>query len=626
VSISFSGAFNPATLTVPGLYVNVQPPQVSAIPPATFGRIGIVGVASWGPVDQATLLGTSQPTGLFGPLTNREYDLVTASMIVLNAQTAAGLGPNQVLVRVTDGTDVAASARLGNATFTSETATVGGSVTNGDSVGLRFTSTSITGSPVTVAYAVGSSDTLTTIATGLTALINASAALKAANITATSAGAVVTIVYPQSITVTFLAVLPGSPTETLTLASGTATVYGGTFSSTHTGSYGNNTTVTIGVGSAASTYKVTVVLPNVGSEVFNNIGGSGATFWQNLASAINNGVSNIRGPSQLVTFAAGVSTATPTAATTTLSGGTDGASGMTSSGFIGTDTAPRTGIYALRNSMCSHAFIPDFSTASLEGALATFGSSEGICMHTAGPPGETPTVAVAARTQDTPWLRRWLGDWCYFADTTNGVSRLLGPQVFGVGAMAGLQPQQSSLNENTPLVVATQRSLTGNPYGQDELALLTQGDIDVICNPIPAGPYFGVRIGLVQSSNDSVNTDNWPGLTSFIARNLAGPGALGTLIGQTITPSFFGTGTGLLSSFFAGLKGTNPPTIQGYSVLFGTQNNPSNQTALGVVVAQVWVQYLGIARIFVVNMQTGTTVVLPGNASGPPNSIIQPNA
>jgi hypothetical protein len=623
--ISYTGSFNSGTLIVPDFYLNIQAPQSGVIPPAPFGRVGVVGIAGWGPVNKATLI-SGTGISMFGNLTNRTYDLVTAATIVLQSQGAAGLGANMTVVRVTDGTDTAATASVGGTSFTKETATIGGTITNGDAVRITATSSGITGSPVTVSYAVGASDTVSTIAAGLKALINANSAFQAVNLTATVVGAVVTIVYPTSLTVTWSQAVTGSATETVTLAAGTATVYGATFTSYYTGSYGNQTAVTIGTGSAIGTFKVTITVPNIGSETYNNITGSGTTFWTNLCNAINNGQSAIRGPSQLISATLGQSNVAPTPATTTLSGGTDGVLTLSSSTFIGVDVVPRTGMYALRNSQCSDAFIADMSDTTQESAQLLFGQSEGILMHAAGPPGETPATAQTTRSSvgtDNQWFKRYLGDWCYWQDNTNNVRRLLAPQVFGVATMCTLQPQQSALNQQTPAVLATQRSLTGSAYANDELATLTLSDIEVICNPIPAGASFGCRIGLVCSSNDAANTDNWPRLTSFIARSLTGPGALGTLIGQPITPQFFTNGYGMLQAFFAQLAGTTPATISGYNILFGTANNPQSQTSRGIVTAQVWVQYLGIARIFVVNMQTGATVVLPANNDAPPASLLQ---
>src|SRR5580698_7742755 len=91
----------------PGAYVQVvaPPPVVQGI--ATNG-LGQVGVASWGPVNSAYGVGSPQIAGLsLGPVTNRKYDLATAMAVAF----AAGQ-TNNTAVRVTDGTDTAATAAL----------------------------------------------------------------------------------------------------------------------------------------------------------------------------------------------------------------------------------------------------------------------------------------------------------------------------------------------------------------------------------------------------------------------------------------------------------------------------------------------------------------------------------
>jgi uncharacterized protein len=521
--ISFSGAFSAATAIVPDLYINVEQPGQGVIQPASFGLVGIEGVASWGPVNKTSLIGSPAQLALYGtnPV-NRANDLVSAAVIVLQAQQAAGLGANMLLNRVTDGTDTAASS----------------------------------------------------------------------------------IVETNGLTLTSL----------------------------YTGSAGNSATWALAAGSNSTsgtpTWRLTLQMPNFPVEVFDNIGAglTGNPVWVAIAAAVNNGNSPLRGPSQLMVATAGASVAAPTAATGTLSSGTDGTSSVTSAKFVGTDTAPRTGIYAFRSSGVSDLFIADFDDETQETNFIAFGQSEGILVHTNGTPGETPTTAQTAKQTEgsfgpaAAWMKRWLGDWVYWNDNYNGVQRLMGPATFGVAVNSTLQPQQSPLNKQAYGVQATQRTKSGIPYGSDELAVLTSAGIDVITNPIPAGSIFGVRIGCNASAQVTTYGDEWSRLTSFIARSLAGGASspLGSLVGQDITADFFTEGYDMLDAFLSGLQNPGPgsaPLIQAYKITFSMQNNPTSQTARGVVVAQVLVQFLGIARIFLVNMTTGATVVIPANAN-----------
>src|ERR1700761_5823719 len=102
------GSVNLDSLLVPGAYVIETPPGAAAIVGAPTNILGIVGSASWGPVDSAVTVGTvQQGQAVFGAQVARKYDLMT------QVNTANQQGANNFrLVRVTDGTDVAASVEI----------------------------------------------------------------------------------------------------------------------------------------------------------------------------------------------------------------------------------------------------------------------------------------------------------------------------------------------------------------------------------------------------------------------------------------------------------------------------------------------------------------------------------
>lgn len=127
MSIVQQGALNTTALVVPGLYVQIIPPQVAALNGVPTNVLGIVGTAQWGPVNTPTIIGTmSAYAATFGAVQNRKYDLGTAAAIA----TLQGAN-NFRCVRVTDGTDVAASAVVTTEiTYTAlYTGTLGNSVT-----------------------------------------------------------------------------------------------------------------------------------------------------------------------------------------------------------------------------------------------------------------------------------------------------------------------------------------------------------------------------------------------------------------------------------------------------------------------------------------------------------------
>lgn len=100
-------------------------------------------------------------------------------------------------------------------------------------------------------------------------------------------------------------VTDGSDTSsTADVLDGSAAV-GVTLTSFYTGTLYNTLTAAISNGSGSTsanpTFRLTVYLAGGVPEVFDNIGGTGATFWTNLANAVNLGQSNARPPSKLVT-------------------------------------------------------------------------------------------------------------------------------------------------------------------------------------------------------------------------------------------------------------------------------------------------------------------------------------
>ena len=102
------GQINVTALSLPDLYVQVVPPQTQVLNGVPTNLAAIVGTASWGPTNAPTTLGTpAQYAALFGNIQARKYDLGTA------LQVAAQQGANNFkVVRVTDGTDTAASAAI----------------------------------------------------------------------------------------------------------------------------------------------------------------------------------------------------------------------------------------------------------------------------------------------------------------------------------------------------------------------------------------------------------------------------------------------------------------------------------------------------------------------------------
>src|SRR6516164_1643883 len=100
------GQANILGMTNPGVYVDIIPPTpfLTGVP---TNIEGLVGVASWGPVGTPIPFSTpDNGVGWFGLPMVRPYDMMTH----VYAATQVGGQVNFMGVRVSDGTDVAASA------------------------------------------------------------------------------------------------------------------------------------------------------------------------------------------------------------------------------------------------------------------------------------------------------------------------------------------------------------------------------------------------------------------------------------------------------------------------------------------------------------------------------------
>lgn len=390
----------------------------------------------------------------------------------------------------------------------------------------------------------------------------------------------------------------------------------------YTGSYGNQIGGAFLPGSQPNTWRVSINLPGCVPEIFDNIGGSGQVFWQNVVNAINNGQSTQRGPSQMVVASLGNSFAVmPTAGTFSFSYGSPGADGalpMNAAILVGSDTLPRLGMYALRGQGCSIGILADADDSTQWTTQVQFGLSEGLYMICTGPAGDTINNAISTKQTaglDSYAAKLMFGDWIWWSDQVNSTVRLVSPQGFVAGRLANLSPEQSTLNKQLYGVIGTQ--LSGNPgsgqnnvYSDADLQALLGAGIDVITNPQPGGSYWGVRGGFNSSSDPAIDGDNYTRLTNYIASTLAA--GMGVYVGEVINAGLFQQIRATLLSFLQnllrqGLLGSTDGSVP-FSVVCDTSNNPFSRTSIGYVQADCQVQYQAINEIFIVNVEGGQTV------------------
>lgn len=390
----------------------------------------------------------------------------------------------------------------------------------------------------------------------------------------------------------------------------------------YTGSLGSQISVTFAPGSAVNTWSIVIALPGVAPEIFDNIAGTGEVFYQNLVSAVNLGNGALRGPSQIVVAALGNTfTATPVAGTYPFSygtPGTDGATNVNAATLVGIDIEPRLGMYALRGQGCSIALLADADDSAEWTTQAEFGLSEGVYMVGTGPAGDVISNAVSVKQGaglDSYSFKLMFGDWIWWNDAVNAVTRLVSPQGFVAGRLANLSPEQSPLNKPLYGVIGSQKS--GQPgssqntsYASADLQTLFSAGIDVISNPQPGGSFWGVRLGHNSSSNAAINGDNYTRMTNYIAETLnSGMGLfVGNVINSTLFQQIRATQLQFLSAMMMqGMLGTTDGTLP-YSVICDTSNNPQSRTSLGYVQCDVQVQYQGINEKFIINVEGGQTV------------------
>jgi hypothetical protein len=568
------GSINASALTVPNLTVQIVPPSTLTLNGVPTDILGVVGTASWGAVGVPTIVSSNATYAqLFGPVMARKYDMGT--QVATAVQQGAS---NFRCVRVTDATDVAASAVIQTSCLT-VTSLFTGSFANTDTVTLSA-GTKLGTTKISIVRVNALAEVYDNIAGSGPAWV-ASTVYKVGQVASNGVNAY---------TVT---------------AAGTSASSGGPTGTTGSITDGSVTWAFLGTNNA---------------------------FWVAAALALNTGNSALRGKSQLVTATAGAGTAGPIYAaagsvTATLAGGSDGVTTLTASVLVGTDgTVTRTGMYALRGQGCSVGLLADSDDSTQWVNQAAFGQSEGIYMMLCGPSGDTIANSVPSKQSaglDYYSAKIMFGDWLYWSDQTNNQQRLVSPLGFIAGRIANLSPEQSSLNKQIVGVIGSQKagglaSAQSQTYSQAELGALFGAGLDVICNPQPGGYYWGARKGHNSSSDATRSGDNYTRMTNYIAATLAG--GMGLYVGRPINTALLLDITSTLTSFLQNLVNLKllqpvPINAQGqvnaspFSVNCSASNNPFSQTSIGIVIADVQVTYQAILEQFIVNMQGGQTVV-----------------
>lgn len=223
MTIVQNGSTNLTAQIVPDLIVNLVPPTNVLLNGVPSNVLGIVGTATWGPTNSPAIAsGVADATRQFGSMQARKYDLVTAV-----AAAALQGAANFRLIRVTDGTDVAATATITCATSALATA-LAAAINNGSSA-LRGPSQLVVATSSTTTLTLTAKYTGTTGNT-LSAAIGAGSQANSSRLTITLPGQVpevfgnVGATASSSSTATFSGGTDGAATITSTVLIGQDTI------------------------------------------------------------------------------------------------------------------------------------------------------------------------------------------------------------------------------------------------------------------------------------------------------------------------------------------------------------------------------------------------------------------
>lgn len=522
-----------------------------------------------------------------------------------------------------------------------KTATIGGTITNLDTVTVTVIDAGLAGGNHAVTYPVTGSDTTTTIATGLRDAINGTPALAALGITATASAAILSIKSLSPNLTTYSSTVTGAQTETVTFGAGPteiATMSGASqgilLKGKWTGSAANvplnggngGIAIQLAAGTLANTVTATIIpFPGGGGlEIYPNLPGTGALFWAAFQSAINGGINSQRGPSQYL-IASGATTTTnpPAFGTFGLAGGTDGRNVNTAQ-LVG-DAQENTGIYPLANVTFAPSvfWICGLTDSSIYSTIQAFADNANI-MALLTFPSNTSVDSAATAKQNlgiADYQVTFILGWVYWFDQINDIVRLIPSLSTAGGTIATLAPWESPFNKTVASIVGTERNnpYTGNvPWSNAELAQCTQSGITLITNPIPGRAQFGFRNGYNSIGNKAINsTIEYSRMTNFLVNSN------GTILGQfegklqgsSASDPLRSQVRAALNAFYQPLK--TQGFIDDYTVICDLTNNSKTTIALRSLNINENVRYMASVADIFVQLQGGTTVNTQVNQLGP---------
>ena len=378
-----------------------------------------------------------------------------------------------------------------------------------------------------------------------------------------------------------------------------------------------------------NTYNLTLTTPFGASETFTNLVGwkivsnspvyDGPTLIASIKAAVNFGQSSGRGRSAywIASTPGTMSTFAPALTTFTATGGTDGASGVTTTNLIGVQNlGPSTGIFALSGVQVAQMCIAGFSDLTVASTTQNFAQTKDSGSLFFGPDfpmGTSTTVALTSKNTNgfKSAYAVSLIDWYQWVDESTGLLRWLSPSAASMGIAASLAPSESPSNKpvgGLSFIRQTERS--AQPRSETEANLLTQAGVTWI-GLTPGGAQFGLVNGQNSGSIAGEDGINWTRNTNAIVAQLKTK--LGVTNGMDLTQQANDPTRSLSKKICNDLLSVS--NLDAYQTTCDLTNNSQPTIAAGYNFVKVLMTYKAVVRFVMLLVQGGTTVVIPNSNS-----------
>lgn len=536
-------------LNAPNVYVQILQPTPGVQGVAT-NVVGIVGTASWGPLNTPTLVVSPNgfksnfawiqppvaPTGAISALTN-PYEMASAVAAVFAQSSFAG-GVACQAVRVSDGTDTKATLAVK------------------DTTGVP-----LTGGTLTALYSGSLGNNIT--------------------ITIAMSKTVATIVY-FNVTLTPPAGYGLNAEFYPNLQGGVAAAVNSPFWFNLQNALANGIPGVIGPSLLARLASILVTAENPGIIT---------------ASPMTGGTDGILTPATTLTNAVGSAASNPYTGLFSLIGASPSPAVAVIAGFGANASDLSTNNATIQTFIDSSAceFFADFPLGDTTAAAVTIAN--------------TPASGGVV-----DYNFSFIKDWAFWNDGVSGLRFYpMAPFAAGVRGVTQPWNSLLNLQVKGIMGTYRTVGAGASPYSPSETGLCNANGILLVTAPSPGGAYVGFSTGVNSSmlSNPATGPEEFASMTNYLAKTFAG--SFGLVVGQPQTNSpvdpLRKKVRDNLNGFLGGLATRQPAAIQTpYLVTCDTTNNKPASVAAHFINALVTVTYLSTVWYFVISLNGGNTV------------------